>query len=234
MDKRNNLIMTAITPDEKYYNNIIVLLQSIKDVYGDYPPFKVVIYYLNGAQAPSELSSIRFQDVLKSCITFIEVVPQCKSIRDYSNMYRATAFKSFMCGIYDAIMWIDSDCIIRGEIDELLMMPDGPAVKIMQRETPKEYARVQNGVIVINDYPETRELILQWEKMLSVDSKWYSDQLWMYRLLIQSGMNTIHIDEKYNDWHFNDGSVIWHCKGSHAEEEPFNSEYRRLLNATTG
>lgn len=225
MDETMYVICTACTLNKPYSDNIKVLLQSLKNTN------KNIIQVFVGVFTNDTLAFMRFDSECKEVYKNVMLNQEVGDKND-ANVYRADVMSAFLQdGSHDSVAWFDSDIIIRGSILELLSESKEPTLKIMYRiNAERNRSRFQNGIIVFSNHLECKILLACWRERLKKDNSWYQDQLTLYQLWASGyGISLLPISQRYNDWEFSDNSIIWHAKSSHMDQEPFKSEYWRLL-----
>ncbi|TRZ81178.1 hypothetical protein D4R86_03085, partial [bacterium] len=137
-------------------------------------------------------------------------------IRNYAAHLRAEIIlNEFLKGTKEVI-WMDSDIIVRGNLQFLYVNSDTPTIKILTRKAERDELQFQSAVFSLNNTNQTIEMLKDWVEFIEENkSMWFADQLGLYKMCIKHNIKIVDIGSKYNDQFLNSESVIWHCKGNH-------------------
>lgn len=140
----------------------------------------------------------------------------------------------------DRLMWFDSDCLLRSNIDELLKKSKDYDLSIVQRPRSEDHAKVLSSLLIVNsDEGGNRFLdhLQDHYRKEWANAFWWADQLCVYLASVSAKSKVFPIKlGVYNDNKLNSDSKIWHCKhnGKHRKSwinecKKFGGDYEESL-----
>jgi len=219
----SRLIVSAISDEQKYKEQCVAFLESI----ALNSPNKVrIITHDGNAQFAKQLRGA-YRNV--EAINFAPVKHVDK--RGYMVCLRAMLVGEALEEGYDAVAWMDVDCLVRDSLDEFWGDIDENVLRCIYRPKKKTNRRFQAAVVGFGNGAAMREMVGKWNIEVSEDIRWYKDQESLYELwaLYRDDIQLIPLTSKYNDSKFKRDSVIWHSKEHHFEEPVFQEKYQGYL-----
>lgn len=220
-------IITNSTPDKYYYDQLIAFLVSIK-INSPKHVGLIKVFLSNYPRKLEMRLKKAFKDVefennrLKMIDSrgFGVIVDRAIRVRECFDKYK------------DAVVWLDTDILIRGDISEFLEIKPRQ-LKILYRKNSPERVRINAGVFNIGYSKETYDFICDWYNRIKVNKRWGQGQLEFWRAFKSyrnSKIKMIELPLKYNSTgKFNDEYIIWHCKKGHFNRIPYQVEYKKYL-----
>jgi alpha-N-acetylglucosamine transferase len=159
------------------------------------------------------------------------------------RIYQVHKFVLENVGLYEKVLWLDNDTIIRKPLDGIWDDVAPNSLKIWRKKNDKKSHRFQAGVSVVGSGEHTKAWLKDVMKRESVyfdrpgsqldghgSPHWMVSQTYLYKCFTENGnIKHLQLSKKYNDSKFKGGSVIWHCKSSHFDEEKFQKEFKEYL-----
>ena len=220
-------IITNSTPDEYYFNQLIAFLMSIK--INSPKHMELIKVFLSNYPKKLEMKlKIAFEEIefknnpLKMIDSrgFGVIVDRAIRVRECFDKYK------------DAVVWLDTDILIRGDLSEFLKIKP-KQLKILYRKGSPEHVRINAGVFNIGYSKETYNFICDWYNRIKVNKRWGQGQLEFWRAYKKGYKKKIEMIElplKYNSaGKFNDKYIIWHCKKGHFNRVKYQVEYQKYL-----
>ena len=131
---------------------------------------------------------------------------------------------------YHKVAFTDNDMLVRGRLDGFWEDIEKDTLKVMYRPAQDSKRKFQNGIYGLGNSPKTYEMIKDLERKIKDSTVWYDDQKQLYKRWKKSGVRLIKLEKKYNDHHFEDDSIIWHCKLKHKDSnKTWNKEFGYYL-----
>lgn len=142
----------------------------------------------------------------------------------------ATVLLEVMDRGYPKIAFTDNDMLVRGSLCGFWDGIEKDTLKVMYRPAQISKRKFQNGIYGFGNSPKTYKMIKDLERKIKDSTLWYDDQKQLYKRWKKSGIKLIKLEKKYNDHHFEDDSIIWHCKLKHKDSnKTWNKELGHYL-----
>jgi len=159
----------------------------------------------------------------------IRKLPEIKKSKDqfivYCAHYKLKLFVKFK-DMYDKIMWIDCDGIIKKTLIDLFKLcndidllvkfrpkintPEADIMKTSKEKSAKKYGHILAGVIVVNN----KELILELDNIYkSLTHNWFNDQKVFDKIIDDNKYKIGDIPMTYFSLQCDKNHHIWLCKG---------------------
>lgn len=213
------IINTAIDDNPHYFNCLKAFLMSMKV---NSPDQKVKVILIN---CPKEYESV-IKRIYPAEVLVLTDPSQSAYQRNYVRHYMLLeAFKS-----HSKAAWIDNDALIRGDLREGFWDDvDRTTIKVwLRKKKPDEY-KFQGGVYILGNSQKSIDYLGGIIRALDETDDWLLPQKLIYTLHKEYGLKHVQLSQKYNDSKFRDGSIIWHCKQSHFDNEEYQEEFYHYL-----
>lgn len=135
---------------------------------------------------------------------------------------------------FKQVAWMDADMLVRRPLDTF-WVGTADSVRVLHRPKSSEDGKFQTGVIVFGC--KTKGFVKQWADIVENELKgeWFADQRGLWMAYERHGADIVHLDlpQRFNDWRFEDDSVVWHAKGHYKNRsEKWSLEQQKYLEAT--
>lgn len=212
------VIITAIDDNPKYIDYLKVMLVSFREN----APKEHLKVYLLGYKKKLDINPNA------EIISYREVLG-----REEASHIRGELLLDLLKKGYKKLAWFDSDIIIRGKLNEFWEDIKPSTLKITYRAWQDvDKRKFQNGIYGIGNSLQMIELFEKFKrKMDKHKTEWYVDQLYLYKLWRKrKDIRLINLDRKWNDNHFEDDSIIWHCHMKKKDSSvKFNAEFEKYM-----
>ena len=225
------MITTIATGDSFYFNQLLVMLTSIKI---NSPGHRVDACLIDCSKAQVDrliksfpefnFENRKIKRIDKRGISFILL--RIKLIQEHFEKYK------------EQVAWIDTDVIVRKPLGSFLdIKPEQLKILFRGKKAP-EKVRFNAGVLNFGCSDETKALVDTWYNLLSKNMVWGMGQLELYRAYKkhEERVELIELPEAFNDLgdstnnnSFNTTSAIWHCKKHHFNNPKFQKEFKYYL-----
>ncbi len=237
------VITTLISGDKRYYDMLKVFVLSLmsNDTFSNWC---VVVYAVNG---------IAEEDIkIRKLYPYIILRPiEIKQPTPIKILYSRIKFISDLLDEgHEYVASIDVDVIFRKNLDVFwseakkdgisiwdkgLVIPLKPYMfkdqkeisKYLKKKAMKINTRLQGGVFVLGNGQETKEYWGRVVKAIPENPDGYCIQRVMFEEL--KGFKLVPLSPCYNDSNFNAGSVIWHGKSGHRNNQRWVSAFNEYL-----
>jgi hypothetical protein len=220
------MIITNSTPDDYYYEQLLVFLMSIK-INSPTHLNQVMVFLAN---YPDE----KFNELRNNFPEIIFENNELKMIdaRGFSLIIDRVA-RVFEClnKFKENVIWMDTDVIVRGDISELTDIKP-KQLKILLRPKAPRNAKINAGIFNIGYSIASCNFINDWYKGVLSNKKWGMGQLEMWKSIQKhkTKIELIDITKIYNSvGGCNKDYKIWHCKKGHFDNHKYQKEYKIYL-----
>ena len=226
------MIITALNCDEFYYEQLLVLLTSIRT---NSPDDDVSIFLVN---FPSEVEK-NLTEIFDGFMFENRKLDVGDNIAGFMVCYRSLVIKECLEKYKKPVAWFDTDVIVRKDLEAFWEGVSTNQLKISYRGddvAPK--IRFQAGVFAVGYSEATIKFISEWNSIVQSKHEWYADQLHLYLTYMKysDSIELIKMPRIFNDIGdstrddvFDAGSTIWHCKKSHFYHERFRKEHLKYF-----
>ena len=154
-----------------------------------------------------------------------------KDITGFMWCYRSIVMRDMLKNHDEPILYLDTDILVRGSLDQFWEDIKPNSIKVMKRNTKEDISKFQAGVFAVGSSEETRAMMEHYNKVVQGNIYPFAEQEHLYKSWIKFKdiVTQVQLDECYNDWHFDSKSTIWHCKGKHFKEKRYQDEYQGYL-----
>lgn len=218
-----NLIISAISDEQKYKEQCVAFLESI--VLNAPTKARVITHDDNGNFAKQLRGAYRNVEA----INFAPIKHVDK--RGYMVCLRAMLVAEALEEQWDAVAWMDVDCLVRDSLDDFWGEIKQNVLRCIYRPKKKRNRRFQAAVLGFGNGDAMREMVSKWSMEVGDDIRWYKDQESLYELWTsyRDDIQLVPLTSKHNDSKFKPESVIWHSKEHHFDEPTFQEKYQGYL-----
>jgi len=226
------MIITISTPDEFYFNQLLVFLASLQMNSPRQKAYIQLVDYPDGVKCRLEkvfpnyfFHNTTIDRIDERGIGFILL--RIDLIRSWFEQY-SLRYAS----------WIDTDVIIRGDLYDFSYVKP-TQLKILYRGDDKpDKVKFNAGIFSMGNSKPMLEFLNRWYERLEKNAKWGMGQLELYKTYkeFKDKIELVKMDVKYNDLGgsdrpnaFADSSIMWHCKKQHFNNEKFQKEFKKYL-----
>ncbi len=147
--------------------------------------------------------------------------------RCYCARRRAFLFKRIRATTDDILLWIDADCLIRRNCDNLaneLATCDLAAVL-------RSNGTMRSGIIAVGSTHAVWPFVKKYEKALQTDHSWMADQIHLNKIYksMKSELNFKALSDVYCDVWFRKKGIIWAAKSDLKSNPKFQEEMRKYV-----
>ncbi len=145
----------------------------------------------------------------------------------YCVNLRARAIQNLLMDGYDYVLFMDADCIVRGELSGLLDLMDSSDIVIHKRDSALDFMRVCASLIGLRRTAASMDFVGRLVRRIDEigNRLFFSDQLAFHQVASSGDTAAVitHLPSSYIDWEFRPDSHIWTGKGQRKFE---NMVYR--------
>ena len=233
------MIVTSLNYDKFYFEQLLVLLTSIRI---NSPNDMVSIFLVDFPKEVEHKLNIEF-DKFKFINRTLNVSSK-KNVAGFMVCYRSLVVKECLEIYKEPTAWFDTDIIVRNDLKLFWNGVDTDQLKILYRgDSSPKHTRFQAGVFAVGYSEDTMKYISEWNNVIQSSHLWYEDQKQLYILYTKYSdrIKLIKMDKGFNDVgdsnkkeSFSDDSTIWHCKKPHFYNKKFRKEYLKYLKMVRG
>lgn len=224
------MIITAATPDEFYFNQLLTMLTSMRMNSSRHTATVFLVNYptdkserLKEVFSDFEFQNRKVEMIDKRGISLIllriQLVLECFERHNVS------------------VSWIDTDVVVRGSIEPFIRVQPNQFKILHRGDSNPEKVRFNAGIFSIGCSPATKKMVQDWRVRLQADPIWGKGQLYLYKAFkVSRGIDLVKMPSGFNDLgdsrsngSFREGSLIWHCKKQHFNNVRFQKEFQHYL-----
>lgn len=225
------MIITASSPDEFYFNQLLAFLSSMKI---NSPNHLVSVFLTN---YPEDIC-------WKLKASFPQFQFERRDLKKYGKggieyiLFRIALIDDIFYKKKCPVSWIDTDVIVRGDLSEFLSV-NPRQLKILYRGDKKpNKVKFNAGIFSLGCSDQTHFMVKDWYKGLIKNPVWGMGQLelWKSYSRNQKNVKLVKMHEKFNDLGgldrpnaFDKDSVMWHCKKPYFNNPKFQKEFQKYL-----
>jgi len=131
------------------------------------------------------------------------------------------------------VMWLDSDCIVRKNLDSFFERASEHDLSVHYRPKNPDHSKILSSVFVVNTTEKGNkyaDLLCPVYKELYYEDKWWADPHTLGEALIRSKVDYWNFKaQHYNDSALTDSAYIWHAKHSGVDKPKWKKEFNRIL-----
>jgi len=225
------MIITNASSDDFYFNQLLVLLTSLKI---NSPNHIIHVFLANYPKDKEKMLRKKFEN-------FIFENRKLKMVdkRGFSFIqFRAQLIKECFEKYKESVAWIDTDVIVRKDLSEFLNVKPKQLKILYRGDNVPEKVKINAGIFNIGYSEETYNFICDWYERIKINAKWGMGQLEFWRTYkkYRDKIKLIKMDGKFNDLGgldrpnaFANDSVMWHCKKCHFDDPKFQKEFQYYL-----
>lgn len=222
-----SLITCLVNNSPKHVDQLKALVMSICE---NAPNERVVVNLLDFDDMPTDVSHINRNVAIHYRKVGTQKIPKSK-IAAFMWCYRSVVMSEMIINHNEPILYLDVDTLVRAPLDDFWLDVESASIKIMRRDTKEDISKFQAGVFAVGNSKATRDMMKYYNTVVQADIHPFAEQKLLYQawLMFRDKVEHVQLDSKYNDWHFNSKSIIWHSKGKHFGEKRYQDEYQGYL-----
>lgn len=218
----SSIIVATVSGDLFHLEQAMVLIKSLAE---NSPNDRIRLHVVDGGDL--NIGNIHpLCEIVKTSLGIPEM--NKKKIPGVMSCHRTTIVKEAL-EIHDRVAYIDCDVIVREDLSDFWSDVIPNTIKVMHRPKADLNCRFQAGIFALGKSENVIRYIEKYDRMVQGNVYFLAEQQMLYESWIGSGVDLVELDGRFNDWHFDDQSAIWHCKANHFHETKYQLEYKRYL-----
>ena len=248
MANANNVVFCSATAEDRI-DQAYVLFRSIKNLYPDslcvFDGINCTGKQLDRLEDMGVVTNNFTTDALPDCFDLAKLTElkewhlKEKGYIAYTEVgllsaaWRLHMIPRLMSELERPMMWLDSDCIMRKNIDGFLEKAENYDFSVHYRPKNKDESKILSSVFLVNPTELGKKYCSLLEpvyKEVFHKDKWWADPHTLGVALKRSKVKFWNFNVRhYNDSSFSDSAYIWHAKHSGLKNPKWKKAFNRLL-----